>query len=102
MQTVPLTEIERDFLGEGGSLWCVRRAGGGWKVLKLSSDSETVLPEVQESEYQAVRLAYLLTDLAAPGVKVKAHHAVARPVGVPAPQCARNPAQHANPFRRYG
>ena len=99
MSTLPLTEIERDFLDNGGSLWCVRRAGGGWKVLKLSSDNETILPEVQESEYQAVRLAYLLTDLAAPSVKVAAHHAIARPVGVPAPHCLRRPMQHANPFR---
>ncbi len=99
MSTVPLTEIEREFLDDGGSLWSVRRAGGGWKVVKLSSDNETILPEVQQSEYQAVRLAYLLTDLSPPTRKVAAHHAIVRPVGVPIPPCARRPAQHANPFR---
>lgn len=99
MPTVHLTENERDFLDDGGALWSVRRAAGGWKVVKLSSDAETVLAELQESQYQAVRLAYLLTDLAAPGAKVATHHAISRPVGVPVPPCARRPAQHANPFR---
>lgn len=99
MPTVQLTEIERDFLAEGGALWSVRRAAGGWKVIKLSRDAETILPEVQASEYQAVRLAFLLTDLAPPAAKVAAHHAISRPVGVPVPHCARRPVQHANPFR---
>lgn len=101
MPTVPLTDIERDFLDEGGALWSVRRAAGGWKVIKLSSDAQTALPEVQQSEYQAVRLAFLLADLAAPTVKVATHHAISRPIGVPVPHCARRPAQHTNPFRHY-
>jgi hypothetical protein len=101
MHTVSLTDIERDFLDDGGALWCIRRAGGGWKVLKLSSDAETVLPDVQESEYQAVRLALLLTDLSPRSVKVATHHAIARPVGVPFP-CGMQPAgRHANPFRHH-
>jgi hypothetical protein len=101
MSTVPLTEIEREFLENGGSLWCVQRAGGGWKVLKLSSDTEAVLPEVQESEYQAVRLALLLTDLSPRSVKVATHHAISRPAGVPVPHNVRRPVQHANPFRHH-
>jgi hypothetical protein len=99
MSSLTLTEIEREFLDEGGALWCIEPAGSGWKVVKLSSDAETILPEVQESEYQAVRLAYLLTDLSPRSVKVATHHALARPVGVPVPPCGRRPVQHANPFR---
>ena len=99
MPTVQFTAIERDFLADGGALWSVRRAGGGWKVIKISSHAETILPEVQASQYQAVRLAFLLTDLSPPTSKVAAHHAISRPVGVPVPHCARRPVQHANPFR---
>lgn len=99
MPTVPLTETERDFLDEGGALWCVLRAGGGWRVLKLSSDTETVLSDVQESEYQAVRLAFLLTDLSPRRVRV--HHSISRPIGVAIPHCARRGHQHANPFRHH-
>lgn len=99
MPTVHLTQNERDFLDDGGALWSVRRAAGGWKVVKLSTDAEIVLPEVQGTEYQAVRLAFLLTDLASPSAKVAAHHAISRPVGVPVPPCARRPVQHANPLR---
>lgn len=95
MSNMSLTQSERTFLEDGGALWCVQRAGGGWRVLKLSSDAEAVLPEVQQSEYQAVRLAFLLSDLSPRSVKVATHHAIARPVGVAVPHCARR----ANPFR---
>jgi hypothetical protein len=101
MSTVQLTKNERDFLREGGSLWCVRPAAGGWNVLKLSGDNEAVLPEVQETEYQAVRLAFLLTDLSPRSIKVAAHHAISRPVGVPVLQGARRPVQHLNPFPQF-
>ncbi len=99
MSTVPLTEVERDFLKQGGALWCVRPAAGGWNVLKLSGECEAVLPEVQGSEYQAVRLAFLLTDLSPRSIKVAAHHAISRPIGVPVLQRERRPVAHANPFR---
>ncbi len=101
MPTMTLTDNERNFLDEGGALWTVRRAAGGWKVVKLSTVAETALTQVQESEYQAVRLAFLLTDLAPPGARVATHHAIARPIGVPVPPCPRRPVQHANPFARY-
>lgn len=101
MPTVPLTEIERDFLDDGGALWCIRRAAGGWRVLKLSSQAETVLPDVQESEYQAVRLAYLLTDLSPRNAKVTTHHAIARPIGVPFPCGMRPSGQGAKLFQHH-
>ena len=89
MQAVSLTQNERDFLEEGGALWCIRPAGAGWKVLKLSMDAETVLPEIQENESAAIRLAFLLTDLAPPTVRVATHHSITRPLGVVSPKHAR-------------
>lgn len=79
-----LTTVERNFLEQGGAIWCMRAVQpGGWEIYKQTWEGQEVFDVRPKTRHQAEQWIFLLADLSGPATRVAVHHAVPRPIGHP-------------------
>jgi hypothetical protein len=79
-----MTNIERNFLEQGGAIWCMRAVQpSGWEIYKQTWEGEEVFDVRPQTRHQAEQWIFLLADLSGPAARVAVHHTVPRPIGHP-------------------
>ena len=75
-----LTQKERDFVEQGGALWCIRQCNTQWEIYKLYWEIEEVFSARQPSIERATSWVFLLADMSSQESPVAVHHDVPRSV----------------------
>jgi hypothetical protein len=79
-----MTIVERNFLENGGALWCMRAISPtGWEIFKQTWEGEEVFEVQPQTRHQAEQWIFLLAVLSGPSGRVAVHHEVPRPIGQP-------------------
>lgn len=73
-----LTQRERDFVEQGGALWCIRQREAQWEIYKLYWEIEEVFSARQPSIERAASWVFLLADMSCLESPVAVHHEVPR------------------------
>jgi hypothetical protein len=77
-----LTAKERDFLEQGGVLWCIRPIEGDrWEIYKKTWEKEDIFSVRPNAEEEAIRWIFVLVDLSHPDERIAIHHAIPRSHG---------------------
>lgn len=74
-----MTANERNFLKNGGGIWCMRCVDDSrWEIFKMLEQSEELFSINPDTEESAIRWIFVLMDLSNPDERLAVHHAVPR------------------------